>query len=170
MIHLDQNEKIIMIIHRHWIVLLGKVLAGFFLLLFPFIAIPFIPNVATIAIAPILFFFILYLMIIILLFFIFWFNYYFDAWIITTERIVDINQRGLFNREISEFMLDHVQDVVIDIPGMIATLLKFGDIAIQTAGDKSFTIHQVPNVYEIKNVILDYSKNNATIKNNVGTQ
>ena len=67
-------------------------------------------------------------------------------------------------------MLSQVQDITINIPNMIATLLKFGDVTIQTAGERSFTIKQVPNVYVIKNVILDYSKNGGTIAGHVGTQ
>ena len=172
MIHLRPNEKILMIVHRHWFVLLGKIIAGTFLLLLPFILTPVMASFGNLSwdIAPSLFFFVLYLMVILLVFLTFWLDYYFDVWIITTERIVDIEQRGLFNREVSEFILKNVQDVTITIPGMIATFLKFGNIVIQTAGERSFTIKEVPDVYHIKNVIIDYSKNGSTITNHGGTQ
>ena len=107
-------------------------------------------------------------MIISLFLFMFWVDYYLDMWVITSERIIDIEQKGLFRREISEFMLDKVQDITVEIPDIMATLLKYGNINIQTAGEKSFTIKQIPKIYEAKNLILDYSSGNRKKNNNVG--
>ena len=104
-------------------------------------------------------------MIVVLLMLIFWMDYYLYVWIITSERIIDIEQKGLFNREISEFTLDKVQDITVKVPNMMATFLKYGDVIIQTAGESSFEIKQIPNFYEAKNLILDYAK-----KQNVGAQ
>ena len=98
--------------------------------------------------------------------FYFWADYYLDMWIITTERIIDINQLGLFSREISEIPLRHVQDVTIEVHGIIETFLKFGTIKIQTAGEREFTIDTVPRLYEAKDLILKYSReqNGGTTK------
>lgn len=151
-----------MVLHRHWIAIVGKVAVGGILLLLPFIALPltgFLPHISVSLVGATLFFFVIYILIVFLILFIFWIEYYLDVWIITTERIIDIEQKSLFNREISEFRIQNVQDVTIDIPGMLATFLKYGNMTIQTAGERSFTIHDVPNLYEAKNLILDYSKN-----------
>ena len=163
MIHLSQNEKILMVLHRHWIVIFGKFTLGVFLLLVPFFVLPvafsFGEAFGTLF-SFIEFLSVAYLMIVILLMLIFWMDYYLDVWIITSERIVDIEQKGLFNREISEFTLDKVQDITVKVPNMMATFLKYGDLVIQTAGEMSFEIKQIPNFYEAKNLILDYSKKN----------
>ena len=90
-------------------------------------------------------------------------------WIITSERIMDIEQTGLFHRQISEFMLDKVQDITVEIPDMVATFLKYGNLVIQTAGEKSFEIKQIHNVYEAKNTILDAAKILSNKNNNVRT-
>ena len=161
MIHLSPNEKILMVLHRHWIVIGSKILVGLVLILLPSLALPYFPAAGELLGASqiILWFcFVIYLMIVAVVLFVFWIDYYLDVWIITSERIVDINQRGLFNREVSEFMLDKVQDITVEIPNMLATVLKFGNIIIQTAGENSFSIKQIPNVYEAKNLILDYAK------------
>ncbi len=160
MIQLSPNEKVLLVLHKHWIILFSKIVVFTFLLLVPFIGtglfayaeIP-IPFATT----TVLFGFLVYTMIIVLMIFLVWMDYYFDTWIITTQRIIDIEQRGLFNREMSEFMLIHVEDVTIEIPGIIATLMKFGNITIQTAGEQSFQIRQVPRIYEAKNIILQHS-------------
>src|SRR3989344_7244492 len=168
MIHLSPNEKILMVLHRHWIVIFGKFVLGVFLLLVPFFVLPVAFSFGE-ALGTLLFFVeflsVVFLMIVILLSLIFWMDYYLDVWIITSERIIDIEQKGLFNREISEFTLDKVQDITVKVPNMMAMFLKYGDVIIQTAGESSFEIKQIPNFYEAKNLILDYAK-----KQNVGAQ
>ena len=163
MIHLSPNEKILMVLHRHWIVIFSKFVLGVFLLLIPSFIFPVALSLGE-TFAPLLPFVELlsaiYLMVVVLVTFIFWMDYYLDVWIITSERIIDIEQKGLFNREISEFTLDKVQDITVKVPNMLATFLKYGDVIIQTAGESSFEIKQIPNFYEAKNLILDYSKKN----------
>jgi len=41
---------------------------------------------------------------------------------------------------------------------MLATFLKYGNIVVQTAGEKSFTIREVPHFYEAKNLIMDQAQ------------
>ena len=172
MIHLSPGEKILQVFHRHWIAVFGKFVVGLFLVLLPLIIIPgiFVTNIITIpswAAPLILFFLVIYLMLIVLLLFIFWIDYYLDMWIVTNERIIDINQNGLFQREITEFRLDKVQNITVKIPDIAATFLKYGDLIIETAGESTFTINQIPNVYEAKNLILDLTSNHME---NVGAQ
>lgn len=161
MIHLSPNEKVLMVLHRHWIAIVWKFLIGIILLILPITAAPYFPvaeAASGISQMVIWFFALIYLMAVALITFIFWINYYLDIWIITSERVVDVNQKSLFNRDVSEFMLDKVQDITIEIPNMAASFLRYGNIIIQTAGERSFAIKQVPKIYEAKNLILDYAK------------
>ncbi len=162
MIHLLPNEQILMVLHRHWIAIFWKFLIGAILLILALLAIPYFPLVESalgISQVALWFFAMIYLMAAVLVIFVFWINYYLDIWIITSDRIVDVHQLGLFNRNVSEFLLNKVQDVTVEIPNMAATLLKYGNILVHTGeGSMSFRIEQVPKVYEAKNLILDYSK------------
>ena len=163
MIHLGKDEKILMVLHRHWIVILGRFLGGILFLLLPAAlnATAAIFGIDLTIASPYLeFFTVIYLMIIVATLFIFWMDYYLDVWIITSERIIDIEQKSLFNREISEFMLDKVQDVTVKVPNMLATFMKYGNLTIQTAGERSFTVRQIPNFYEAKNLIMDQAQKN----------
>ncbi len=99
----------------------------------------------------------LYIMVLLVFLFLMWMDYYLDMWIITNERIIDVEQRGLFNRHIAEIPLQHVQDVTIEVRGIIETFLKFGTIRIQTAGEREFRIEFVPNLYEAKDLILKHT-------------
>lgn len=162
MIHLGKNEKVLMVLHRHWIVIMQKISIGVLLLILPAFTIPAIRSTGIISTDHILpylgFATVIYTMIITLFIFTFWINYYLDMWIITSERIIDIEQKGLFNRQVSEFALSRVQDITIVIPNITATFMRYGDIVIQTAGEKSFSINQIPNVYKAKDLILDQAK------------
>lgn len=158
MITLYPNEKILMVVHKHWIAFFSKMLIVAILLIAPITLMAFLFNtgaVADNAIIYVRFFVITYLMIIMLVAFLFWMDHYLDAWIITNERVVDVEQHGLFRRETSEFGIDKVQDITAEVPNIIATFLRYGNLRIQTAGERSFTIKDVPNIYEIKKVIMD---------------
>ena len=63
-----------------------------------------------------------------------WTHYYLDLWVISDRRIIVIDQRGFFNRKVSSFRLERMQDIKVTITGIIATLLNFGTIRAQTAG------------------------------------
>ncbi len=74
------------------------------------------------------------------------FDYYLDVWIVTNERIVDIQLKGLFARTISETRLYRVQDVTAEMKGIFATLFDYGTVHVQTAGATGrFTFEQMPD-------------------------
>jgi uncharacterized membrane protein YdbT with pleckstrin-like domain len=60
-------------------------------------------------------------------------DYYLDVWVVTNDRIVDIEQFGLFARTISELDLFRIQDVTTDIRGFFATIFHYGNVSIKTA-------------------------------------
>lgn len=79
-----------------------------------------------------------------------WIDYYLDVWFMTNERIVSIEQRGLFSRTIAEQKLFRIQDVNAEVHGLIATVLDYGTITIQTAGaEKVFFFKQVPRPHKV---------------------
>jgi uncharacterized membrane protein YdbT with pleckstrin-like domain len=78
-------------------------------------------------------------------FFAAWSDHWLDAWIITDKRVIDIEQKGFFNRQVSSFPLDRIQDVTYDISGIIPMWLHFGNVRIQTASvSKDLIMRQVP--------------------------
>jgi len=61
-------------------------------------------------------------------------EYYWNAFIITTRRVIDVDQRGFFHRTVSEAPYEKVQDVSFTIEGVLGTIFRFGTIVVQTAG------------------------------------
>jgi len=96
-------------------------------------------------------------------------DYYLDVWIVTNMRIINIEQKGLFSRVISEKDLDIMQDVTSDVSGFLSTLLEYGDVFIQTAAEtERFIFKEVPFAQEvsrrISNLVSEYKKINKTIE------
>jgi len=83
-------------------------------------------------------------------------NYYLNVYIITDQRLVDISQEGFFNRKISELHLRQVQDVNAQVKGIVATFLHFGDVDVQTAGEREdFIFTTIPNPYTVAKQIIN---------------
>ncbi len=82
-------------------------------------------------------------------------NYFLDIWIVTNDRIIDIHQHGLFARTIAELDLFRVQDVTSETKGLFATVFDYGNVYIQTAGEKErFTFFNVPEPHKIREAII----------------
>lgn len=90
------------------------------------------------------------------LFFLFaWVDYYLDLWIVTDERIVNIEQAGLFNRTIAEQRIIRVQDATSEVKGLLPTFLNYGHVFVQTAGERArFVFEQVPYPDLVKKVVI----------------
>lgn len=158
------NENIILVVRRHWFDIFAQLFLVFFMvvlliaghvyapLLFPFFKTAPMDS---------LFLFLesLFAMMIWIVFFLIWIDYYFDVWFITDRRIVDVSQKGLFNRHVSELEHENIQDVTTEVVGVIPTFLNYGDVFVQTAAEKErFVFRKVPNPYGIKDIIMHLHK------------
>ena len=96
-------------------------------------------------------------------------NYYLDVYIVTNERIVDIRQNGFFKRDISELHLRQVQDVDAKVEGILQTLLHFGSVFIQTAGEReNFIFEDVANPYTLAKRIIELNEDQIEAGNPAG--
>ncbi len=83
-----------------------------------------------------------------------WVSYYYDIFIVTDERIIDITQRGLFSREIYELSFEQIEDVTTKTRGFLNTVFDAGDIEIQTAASqRNFTMKRVPKPHIVAEII-----------------
>lgn len=156
-----ENENIILVVRRHKIILLTY---AFYITLMT--AIPPIFYFSIIPGALSGFFYEPYGKIFILLSIIFygfvwivaftiWLDYYLDIWIITDQRVIDVEQVGLFSRVVSEVDLEKIQDVTSEVHGALSTIFGFGDIYIQTAAEeKRFKMKSVPHPVTTRREII----------------
>ena len=145
---------------RHWWVLFKIIFLYLILILLPFVLKGLIINYTSLLNSEMVFvafnlFLSLYYFFTLTFFFRAWLDYYLDIWIITSERIVNIEQKNLFARKISAFRLNRVQDVTADVKGVLPTLFHYGDVHIQTAGAKQeFIFKQIGDPYTITKIII----------------
>ncbi len=160
---LKEGEKIVLLLRRHSIVLFRFI---FFLILLggiPIILYFIFKDYIAASIEPDGFLYIfllilasLYYLYIWLFFFHAWVDYYLDVWIVTTERIISIEQEGLFSHTMSEQRLFRVQDVTSETKGFWPSVFHYGNVYIQSAGEEQrFVFEQVAHPYEISRKILD---------------
>lgn len=79
-----------------------------------------------------------------ILFSYYWIGWYYSMCIVTNQRFVQISQTGIFkSRSVNDISLARILSVNYEVKGMMANLLGFGTIIIQTlVGD--FVIEKAP--------------------------
>lgn len=78
-------------------------------------------------------------------------DYFLDVWIVTSERIINIEQKGLFSRTVSELRLNQIQDITSEMKGFLETFLTYGDVYIQTAAERErFQFKNINNPDDVK--------------------
>ena len=138
---LDDGEKVVTIIRKHWLIFTLRVMLVFIAASLPLAAYTFIPEEALMSLQQIisgsgaLFVYLVYILLLWLLIFIDFTTYHLDVWIVTNRRIIDINQRTLFSRDTTTLMLEKIQDATVEVRGLLVTVFGFGTLIIHTAGE-----------------------------------
>lgn len=140
----EREEKIILLLRRHWItnlpwvcLSLPLIIAPSFLRFFPILApLPFGYQVIVVILWYLL------TLAYVLENFLSW---YFNVDVVTDERIVDIDFYSLIYKEISHCKIDQIQDVTFKMGGIVRTIFNYGDVLIQTAAEVPvFEFESVP--------------------------
>jgi len=71
--------------------------------------------------------------------------------LITTHRVIDIDQRGFFDKTVSEIPYDQIEDVSGRIKGFFGTILRYGDLTIQTGiGKVQIIAHYIKRPVQVQ--------------------
>lgn len=157
-----KGKDIVIFARRHWVSFLGDIIMSVLLLIIPLvlilIALHFLPDTFHGKILNfIVFFGSAYYLVMLTLIFSAWISYYYDIYILTSDTIVDITQSGFFNRKISQLSLLRVQDVSSKVEGFFPTFFGFGDVLVETAGEKveTFLLKDIPNPQKFAAMVLE---------------
>lgn len=165
-IALEPGEVMLKIVRRHWLTLFMKVISLGILGLLPAIAgvVVLISHsyAPTIAInfsqysVQFGFFYLMWLLFMWMSLAAVLLNHYLDVWAITNRRIIAVDQQGFFRRQSGSFRLEKLQDINVEINGLIATLFDYGTLEAETASgsEGEFRGHQLPRPRELKALIL----------------
>ncbi len=160
-----EYEKMVYFLRRHWIIFIRTVIFHTLIALAPLVLyLLFRENIVEYMKGPILNPIIIlsvsaYYLFVWVFFFHSFIDFYLDVWIVTNDRIVDIEQQGMFARTISELKLYQVQDVTSEIKGVFATAFHYGTIYVQTAGERQrFEFQNIPDPYRVAKKILELAE------------
>ena len=78
-----------------------------------------------------------------------WIGWHFSVYIVTTQRLIQLSQKGLWRRSMVDIGLDKIQTVSYEIKGLQESLLGFGTIVIQTFVGE-LVIHEVNHPRKIQ--------------------
>lgn len=154
--NLKPSEVIISVIKKYFLTFFAQGFISIILLLLPFflLYLLFQLNRWGLVIFGILFF------IGLICFIRFIVNYYFNNLIITNQRLIYYQQKGLFHRVVFETQLGKIQDISYEINGMKQTVFKYGSLKVQIINSNTIIIiDRIKNPEAIQNLI------NRTIEN-----
>ncbi len=158
------QERVVAVVRHHWWVLFRQIAGLVLFFVLPFFLIPIVFLFASQGgILPalpggtVLFFASAWALIMWNLLFARWTDYYYDIWIITNWRIIDIDQVGFFKRNVATLLtLDHIEDIETNMNGVIGNILNFGHVQVQTAAaEREFNIDDVPSPTWVEQTIRE---------------
>lgn len=163
-IELEPEEKILATVRKHWFIIFSQLIGTGFMIFVPLFIILFLSlaekssGVLTILQNNLQlgsFVLIFWVLLSLLSGFMIWTSYYLDLWLITDHRIIVVNQINFFNRTVSNFRLERLQDVNVVVNGLIPTFLNFGTIHAHTAGnnEEKFATSGLPDPRELQAII-----------------
>lgn len=168
-IQLESDEKIIKIVHKHWFVVFSHAVSIGIISLAPlggWLTIGILPLQATMILpvplseytAHFIYFYTFWLLLNWMAFAHMWTTFHLDVWVVTDRRLIVIDQVSLFRRRIGSFRLEKLQDVNIEINGIVATFLGYGTVEAETASgnhESQFQTKNLPDPRGLKSIILE---------------
>lgn len=141
----EPNEKIILLLRNHWVtnvswvvIAIAMILAPAFLSSFPILS--FLPT--RFQLTAVLFWYLLTLAFIFERFL----GWFYNIFIVTDMRVVDVDFVNLIYREVSEALLTNIESVTLMQGGIMGALFNFGNVFIQTAAEvENIEFEKVPN-------------------------
>lgn len=124
------EERVVAVVRRHGITLLPRLIIAGFWMVVPFFFLFALTKIGTFGIVI----FVLCLSIglfLALRTFLLWDS---DVLLITSHRLVDVDQNGLWNRTVSETPLRSVQEIVCERKGIGEMICHMGTLRIRTSG------------------------------------
>lgn len=162
-LNIAPDEKVLLLTHRHWSAIGRSISRGVIVIVIPLVIAGLMKRfmgwdleVGSLGYTILVGAGGLYVLFLWVLGYGFWLDYWLDFYLITDRRIVEIEQAGLFHRTVSEQPLFRVQDVTSEVHGVAASTLGYGNVYIQSAGEKErFVLEEIPRPEKVARMILD---------------
>lgn len=147
--HLEEDEELRKIVHKHWGVVLGAVAWPSASLLLAIATIALLPYRAAILLAGGW----------AALSMVWWLrNFlgeYLDAWLITDAAVIAVEWFGWFHRRSTRILYSDIEEVSYEVQGILATMFRYGTVSIERVATGAVVeLDCVPHPREVTNTIL----------------
>ena len=140
----DKEEKVELLLRQHPIVNIKWMLISVLMVLAPIILVNFL-SLSFLPVGFRLVAFLIWYLITMAFSLENFLSWYFNVYIITDERVIDIDFLNLIYKEVSDANIDKIQDITYKMGGVARTMFNYGDVFIQTAGEiPNFEFAAVP--------------------------
>lgn len=83
-------------------------------------------------------------------------KWFYNVYIITDERVIDVDFSSLLYRDISSAKIDRIEDVTAQTAGFLSALFDFGTVVIQTAAERrEFEFNGIPHPAKVTTLLND---------------
>lgn len=154
---LNPNERFVTIARKHWFLIAPKPLEYFIIVaLLALFVNKFVPFRQTMIIVPTM-------VSAYLLYFAYqWILWRTDYYILTSERIIKITQKGILSRTLNEIAISDIANAVSGIKGIAATVFGFGTIKIFLKNGEVFNLKNIAEPVRIYQAIIKLKELNGT--------
>lgn len=163
-VQLQTGEQVVLVVHRHWFFLALPLVATLLAAVVPSVLLltlvgqtngpGTVDTVVTIVV-------LVYVAVLAVRAYFIWYGWVHDIWVITNQRLIDGQKRNWFSEVVSTADLLQVQDIALERHGFLATMLRFGDLRVQTAAEiADFLLRRIPRPQEVL-TILDRTRDAA---------
>ena len=81
-------------------------------------------------------------------------TWYFNVYIVTDRRLIDIDFKPLFYKNVSEATYSNLEDTSFSMHNIFQTIFNYGDVLMQTAAEKTqFEFIDIPNPAKVQDII-----------------
>lgn len=154
----DPGEKVLFTVRKHWFYLIrpfvyGLFIVGLWILVYLLLKtthdLPFEESWLKLVLGLLTMFTALFSYIV-------WLIKYLTTFLVTSERLVSIDQLALFVRKTAVLEYSSVEDVTVTKKGFFATVFNYGTVLIQTAAEKlNFEITYIPDPEGLQDKIME---------------
>ncbi|MBU2632280.1 hypothetical protein KKG52_01060 [Patescibacteria group bacterium] len=163
----DSDEDVLLFTRAHfavnlkwilWIVLFSLIPPIFIVLntFSPFFNIPFLYGIAFLS---------LFYLSLLLIFFIAFITWFYNISLVTNKRIIDVDFSDLIYHDVAATKLSQIEDIDYEQIGILRSFLNYGDLFLQTAGEKAhFDFLGIPTPRKASTIIhelIGRRRNNA---------
>jgi len=151
----DKDEKIVMLLRRHWVTNVPWILLIIVMILVPMFKIEW-PLMEFLSEKIKFLLGILWYSLIVVIVFEKVMLWYYNVNIVTDERMIDVDFFSLLFKEVNVAQLNKIQDVTYRQIGAVTALFNYGDVLIQTASEvPTFVFESVPQPDKVTRILSE---------------